>query len=79
MSTDESVKARVPDEEFVRAYLLWSCNEATAEQLGLSPLSVAARANRLRKIGVMLPKYARKVTERQEVDVEGLNAIIANK
>jgi transposase len=47
-----------------------------AEELDLSEASVSTRANKLRKLGVNLPKYAKAA---KPIDVDALNALIVNQ
>jgi len=66
---------RVSDVEFVKAVVASTSYDELASTTGLAKLSVQARANKLRKAGVTLPKYERKRTTKT-VDVAGLNALI---
>jgi transposase len=69
-------RVRVTDEQFVSCHKNCHSNAQVAQMLGISEATVAARANKLRKIGVRLPKFDRVVNSK-EVDVEGLNALLA--
>jgi len=60
------------DEEFVRAWARADCLDEVAKELGMAKLSIQLRANRLRKAGVLLPKFVR----RHLIDVDGLNAVL---
>jgi len=75
-TTGTSAKTRVPNEKFVQAYMLCDSYSELAEELGLSDASVASRANKLRKLGVNLPKYAKAA---KAIDVDALNALIVNQ
>ncbi len=66
-------KTRVSNEVFVKAFLAEDSPAAVAIVTGMAATSVAARATRLRKAGVNLPKFTRK---NEHLDVEGLNALI---
>ncbi len=66
---------RVSDVEFVKAVVASASYDELASTTGLAKLSAQARANKLRKAGVPLPKYERKRTTKV-VDVAGLTALI---
>lgn len=66
---------RVTDVDFVKAAIASTSNDELASTTGMAKLSVQARANKLRKAGVPLPKYERKRTTKV-VDVAGLTALI---
>ena len=68
-------KPRVSDKDFVQAYLLYKSYADLAQAIGMTPMSVQARASKLRKSGVTLAKYGR--VTKKVVDVDGLNALIA--
>lgn len=69
----EVKKPRVPDSDFVKAYVACTNYDDLARLTGLTKNSVASRANKLRKAGVKLAKYARAP---KETDVAGLNALL---
>lgn len=62
------------DTEFVTAYATSSNLKETAEKLGVKVGTVQTRASKLRKSGVNLPKFARKVTA---IHVDALNQLLA--
>ena len=62
------------DVEFVTAWIKASNYEEIVATTGLSRTSIQARAAKLRKAGVKLPKYGRV---HKVVDVKGLNELIA--
>lgn len=64
----------VSNVDFVRAALGADSTLGLAEATGLALASVRQRCAKLRKLGVNLPRYARNG---QALDVDGLNAIIA--
>ena len=68
-----TLKTRVSDAEFVNLFLRSKSAGEVAVKIGLKVESVAARANKLRKAGVNIPKFDRK---KREVDVKGLNKTI---
>ncbi len=66
------VKKPVTDVDFVTAWAKSKSLDEVVKATGLAKLSVQARAHRLRKAGVKLPRFRRqKVT-----DVEGLNDLL---
>jgi hypothetical protein len=66
------VKKTISDVDFVTAWAKSKSLDDVVKATGLAKLSVQARAHRLRKAGVKLPKFKRqKVT-----DVEGLNDLL---
>ena len=66
------VKKPVSDVDFVTAWAKSKSLDEVVKATGLAKLSVQARAHRLRKAGVKLPRFRRqKVT-----DVEGLNDLL---
>jgi transposase len=69
------VKERVTDKQFVMGCKNCHSTGQAASLLGLSCATVSARANKLRKLGVNLPKFAR-VVKTKAVDVEGLNDLL---
>ena len=71
----EVTKKRVSNKDFVQAYLLYKSYGELAQAIGLSVASVASRANKLRKLGVKLPKYER-ASSTKVLDIDGLNALI---
>ena len=71
--TTKVVKTHVPDSDFVKAYAACTNYSDLARLTGLTKASVASRANKLRKAGVKLVKYARVA---KETDVTGLNALL---
>jgi len=69
-----TLKTRLSDFEFVKLWLSSGSAEEAAEGLiGLKVESVNARANKLRKSGVNIPKFARK---KQTTNIAGLNELI---
>ena len=65
-------KKIVSDVDFVTAWAKSKSLDEVAKQTGLAKLSVQARAQRMRKAGVKLPKFSR----RKVTDVEGLNKLL---
>jgi hypothetical protein len=70
----KKVRQPATDVAFVQAWLQSENYAGVARLLGLARGSVLAKATRLRKAGVNLPKYARS---RKPIDVAGLNELIA--
>lgn len=66
-------KPHVSNAEFVSAFVGADSSATVAARLGLKIETVRARACKLRKAGVTLPKYTRGAVA---VDVDSLNAII---
>ena len=60
--------------EFVTSWVKAAGYEELASLTGLAKGSIQARAVRLRKAGVKLPKYGQS---KRMVDTKGLNALIA--
>lgn len=75
----KEVKARLPDKCFVLAYVGCTSYEELAKETGLSDATCRARANKLVKMGVNLPKYARVASRRACTDVTSLNDLIEAK
>jgi len=74
-------KTRVSDVDFVKACLDSKSNDEVASKVGLKKLSVAQRANKLRKAGVQLPKYPKAYKGggvKKVTDVAGLNDLVAS-
>ena len=74
-ATEGQKKPRVSNEDFVLAYLDCTSYVELAEKLGSTDTAVANRANRLRKMGVNLPRYVRR-NGSGPIDVEALNELI---
>lgn len=70
----EVKKPRVPDSDFVKAYASCDNYDEVARLTGLTKASVASRANKLRKAGVNLKKFAR--APGKGTDVASLNALL---
>lgn len=68
-------KARVSDEDFVRAYAVALTSKDVQDKTGMSPISISTRAKKLREKGVKLPELQRV---KKETDVDGLNKILAD-
>lgn len=66
-------------EQFVEACLTSKSKEEAAQKLGVSTWTVTRVAQKLRKEGVELPPFGRGGGVKQEVDVDGLNALIKAK
>jgi len=62
------------DKEFVTAYASSNSLKEVAEKLDVEVGTVQTRASKLRKRGVNLPKFARKVTQ---TNVDELNELLA--
>jgi hypothetical protein len=67
-------KPRISNEDFVRDYDSCVSYDELAKLTGLTKASVAARAGKLRKLGVNLEPYDR---QKAEVNVEALNALLS--
>lgn len=66
--------------QFVEACLTSSTKEEAAKKLGVSTWTITRVAGKLRKQGVDLPAFGRGGSgQKQEVDVDELNALIAAK
>ena len=65
----------VSNTEFVQAFLDCTSFVELAERLSTTDTAVANRANRLRKMGVNLPQYARR-NGRAPINVDALNELI---
>jgi transposase len=76
MSEEKTVKARISDKDFVVACVNCNSYQEVADRLGMTALSVQARASKLRKLGVALAKYDRAKPAPKVVDVQALNALI---
>ncbi len=78
----QETQTRVSDKDFVLAYRKCFDAKNNIVDLGiclnLRPTSVAARAVKLRKLGVNLPVFPRRSNPRGKkvVDVEGLNSLL---
>ncbi len=69
-------KVRVKDKEFVEACLAAVNIDEAAEALNMKKSGVSARARRLRKLGVKMPKFKPGLRAPRKVEVEELNKII---
>jgi DNA-directed RNA polymerase specialized sigma24 family protein len=69
----KTAKPQVSNENFVLAYIRSTTYAELAARVGLTESTAKARAARLRKAGVQLAKYARKVPA---LDVSALNDLI---
>ena len=69
---EKQVQPRIANMDFVKAYHAVESYEELASKLGLSPDSVASRASKLRKLGVILPPFKRAS---KGIDVAALNAL----
>lgn len=74
MSTEK--KVRYTNEQFVQAWRESSSCDDVGIMCNMAPASVRARAAKLRKAGVKLPKYARATRAPKVIDVDSLNAIL---
>lgn len=72
-------RARVKDREFVEACLTGVNLEDTATLLGMKKSGVSARARRLRKAGVKVPRFKPGMRAPRKPEVDELNALIASK
>lgn len=73
-------KRRTTDEEFVRAWVGSSTRAEVAEALGIGYNAVCVRSKKLIAAGVKLSmERACPVRGPREIDVKGLNALIAGK
>jgi hypothetical protein len=73
--SDKKKAVRVSDTAFVTACVAAKSVEELATATGLTKASCQCRANKLRKAGVPLPKYAKA---KKALDVAGLSAIVAD-
>ena len=68
--------SRLSDDEFVERCLDSKSAEEVATKIGLKAESVNARINKLRKDGVIVPKFARK---KRATEVDKLNELILRR
>ncbi|EON33783.1 hypothetical protein GTC6_05432 [Gordonia terrae C-6] len=68
---------RIDNREFVVTWLNSESIEEVAKALGRSKGAVAAKATELRKRGVQVPKFTKKLSETaQKLEVAQLNSLI---
>lgn len=71
-----SIRKRVPNEVFVKAWAKATTPKDVMEAVGISPSGFFQKAKRLREAGVKLPPLERSVGTRQPIDVSALNSLL---